>query len=73
MDKNGGDGRSGPATFWRIATAIYIRAMHFYRRIDNASVKLSGRVGACGLQSEIKSIRLLIRDETRRNGIKFTR
>jgi len=72
MDKNGGDGRSGPATFWRIATAIYIRAMHFHRRIDNASVKLSGRVGAW-LQSEIKSIRLLIRDETRRNGIKFTR
>lgn len=27
----------------RVATAIYIRAMHFHRRIDNASVILSAR------------------------------
>lgn len=43
MDKNGRDG-STPTALWRVATAIYIRAMHFHRRIDNASVRLS----ACG-------------------------
>lgn len=43
MDKNG-RGRKHPTALWRVATAIYIRAMHFHRRIDNASVRLS----ACG-------------------------
>lgn len=48
--KMDGDGSTRPA-LWRVATAIYIRAMHFHRRIDNASVRLSVR-GA--RQSEIK-------------------
>lgn len=40
MDKNGRDG-SNPTALWRVAAAIYIRAVHFHRRIDNASVGLS--------------------------------